>query len=363
MAEDINLGRLVGTIAFELPDSEAAKLDLSKYQSRLGQYSTQLPGAAGSQASTGDAMTPGSDENKKLGKDLFKGAEETPIGKGMKGITAMLGPIGAVLTVLAASGGLRQLLGAFFDLLGLISDLIFISIYPVLKPLLEGFVQIAKVLIEKSQGVGGIFAALLDPTFFISIALLLITALTSVVAELVNLFADILIGAANNLTGNSDFGTDLGILFGNAAGAFIDVLTGLLRVWTGWNILVAAILTAATEWLSGDKAKQTFDNFATGFANAISDNIEGFKTALSSLFESFGTLFDAAVNFISALFEAIFETWIKIGGWMAQGFWDWFKDRGGEGILRPVGEAVLNWYNPVGALTYSGSDGKWWTPG
>lgn len=87
-----------------------------------------------------------------------KGAEA--ISKSAGAASVLFGGIAAFATFMMASSGLRAVLGAFFDLIGMVADLLFVALLPFIFPLLEAFVEFAKEVAFWAKQPGGILGNL-----------------------------------------------------------------------------------------------------------------------------------------------------------------------------------------------------------
>lgn len=87
-----------------------------------------------------------------------KGAEA--ISKSAGAAAALFGGIAAFATFMMASSGLRAVLGAFFDLIGMVSDLLFVALLPFIIPMLDAFVEFAKDVAFWAKQPGGILGNL-----------------------------------------------------------------------------------------------------------------------------------------------------------------------------------------------------------
>jgi len=106
MGDEAQGGKIIYTVDYNVPEKEKKKMDfLMKQQPKLD----------------------------KLYQSFSKsGAGAVATGAGL---------IGAAVMMVTAGGGFKSVLGAMWDLFGLISDLAFIALWPILKPLLAAFIK------------------------------------------------------------------------------------------------------------------------------------------------------------------------------------------------------------------------------
>lgn len=208
MPDVIELGEVVGKIRFDLPEKEQKKLD---------GMTKQVP----------------------MMDKFFKGFSASGAA-GVGGAAALLGGVAALFM---AGSGFKAVLGTLFDLLGMVSDLLFIALFPVIKPLLDSFIDFAKLLKDKSKGPGGIFGALLDPAMWIEAAVIFLKGILDSGAELFRLGGKILEGLLAALTGSPELDALWDGAGASLADSFINFIGQAMYFATTAATLLATILT------------------------------------------------------------------------------------------------------------------------
>lgn len=108
-------------------------------------------------------------------------------------VGASAGLIAAAATMTFSSSGFKKVLGAMWDIIGLISDLIFLTLWPVIKPMIQALMGFARSLLSHKGG-KGILGALEDPEVwarfgeFIGNAVIAVVATSNLMARVMKAF-------------------------------------------------------------------------------------------------------------------------------------------------------------------------------
>lgn len=106
MGDEAQGGKIVYTVDYQVPEKEKKKMDfLIKQQPKLDRLYQSFSKSGAGAVATGAGL------------------------------------IGAAIMMVTAGSGFKSILGAMWDLFGLISDLVFIALWPILKPLLAAFIK------------------------------------------------------------------------------------------------------------------------------------------------------------------------------------------------------------------------------
>lgn len=265
-----SLGSLIGTIGFKIPEKESQKMD---------------------------ALISKQPELDKLYKSFSRGGAATVATAGTM--------IGAAVMLVTSGSGFKAILGALWDLIGLVSDLIFVALWPVIKPLLDAFVEMSKKLLANSKGPGGIFGALMDPVFWLEIALLFLEGILKAGAKLFELGAQIAVRFLMALT-NPDPAAASGLneLGARVGKAFVEFLMSAIDFIVAWaNVFIQGLLKAGT--------------------------------ALAELWTQ-------AANVMLDVFAKARDVWIQIAQFIAEGIMQWLTG----GINTNIGNVLPH---PVGS--------------
>lgn len=232
---EYSLGTLTGDLAFDLPASELSKLDMLKDVTK--DIRAQLDGIA--ELRSVEVVKDLGDTTAKFKFDMPKKEQskldfflkQVPILKdfykafasgGAAGIGTAAAVLGAVGVLFMSGSGFRSVLGALWDLLGMVSDLVFVALFPVIRPLLDAFVDFARFLAEKSRGKGGIFGALMDPELWAGAVGIFVDGLLQSWTAFMQLGAAIIDGF---LTGLDSEDARLKAIWTSAGESFIEALT------------------------------------------------------------------------------------------------------------------------------------------
>lgn len=280
--DDFLIGRFSGELAFDLPAEEMKKLDA------MGDFLEQAKAFTGGQGMSlkslevvkqvGDTQSKFKFElPKKEESQLTQFVKQVPILKdfyrafsagGAAGIGTAAAVLGAVGVLFMSGSGFKETLGALWDLLGMVSDLIYVSLFPVIKPLLESFVDFGKWLADHSHGPGGILGAFADPSFWAGAVGILLDGLVQGADQLAKLGLAILDGFADGLQNDPKIGTIFTNLGQHVGGLILDSAT-----------LAAKFAEFLATALTGPTMMKAWSNIgmaiAEGFAKGAAQNLAG----------------------------------------------------------------------------------------
>jgi hypothetical protein len=234
---EFNLGALQGAVEFDVPRAEMDKLDefadqapeltaamedfqegaelISDASLRISEAMGALPQGEFAEEfqSSRDAlqdmydnfdMMPPEEEQEKVDQVSEQaGMMEAAFSAFQKGGGAMMAGFGA-LAVLFSGEGFKQVFKLLGDILGLFSDLLFISLLPVIRPLMETMQELARFLVDLSSQEGGILGALFGPEAGVGIASILIGGLLKMSAGLMEIGTQIVEGMLAKLRGERE---------------------------------------------------------------------------------------------------------------------------------------------------------------
>lgn len=122
-----------------------------------------------------------------------------------KGAGAKLGALAAGASAVMASQGFSSLLKTLMDVLGFLSDLMFITLLPVIRPLFDLLRDVGDIFQDMMNAEGGLWTAILNPTFLGRLALAFVEAILDMTTGLVKIGTKILDAFIAMLNGNNTF--------------------------------------------------------------------------------------------------------------------------------------------------------------
>src|SRR3990167_6429378 len=208
MGDEAQGGKIIYTVDYNVPEKEKKKMDfLMKQQPKLD----------------------------KLYQSFSKsGAGAVATGAGL---------IGAAVMMVTAGGGVKSGLGAMWDLFGLISDLAFIALWPILKPLLAAFIKAIQ---------SGRLQWLIDALVFFGKIIISFLIIGYYMFKFFKTTVDVLVGvfrgfwdAAVMIVGG--IGDVLGGIWDTIVGAF-QPLINAFNTLIGW---IQQLINTLTGWVKG----------------------------------------------------------------------------------------------------------------
>lgn len=243
--EETVVGKLVYPMEFKLPEKEARKMDfLMKKEPQLN----------------------------RLYQSFSKG--------GAAGVATGAGLIAAAVMMLTSGSGFKAVLGAMWDLLGMLSDMVFMQLWPFIKPLLDGLISFIK-----SGGMKPLIEAIV---FFGKVAIVSVISLYEGI-KFFGLMLDIMgqqISMATDMIG--DIYDGAAQTLGQIGDAIVGGLTWLGRTFEALFTGLTEALNGLLQWLQN--LVNAIGGIGGGVGGAVNNAVGGAGQAIGGVGNSLGQL-------------------------------------------------------------------------